>query len=52
MRGRTPTDRGDVGGQQPEELIDDVRGYLWSTQKQPDVVKAFFNESHVCYAAA
>jgi transposase len=35
-----------------EELIDDVRGYLRSTQKQPEVVKAYFNESHVRYAAA
>jgi transposase len=35
-----------------EELIDDVRGYLRSTQKQPDIVRAYFNESHVRYAAA
>jgi transposase len=35
-----------------EELIDDVRGYLWSTQKQPAIVKAYFDESHVRYAAA
>jgi transposase len=34
------------------ELIDDVRGYLRSTQKQPDVVKAYFDESNVRYAAA
>src|SRR3989454_7261509 len=35
-----------------EGLIDDVRGYLRSTQKQPDIIKAYFDESHVRYAAA
>lgn len=34
------------------EMIDDVRGYLRSTQKRPDIVKAYFNEPHVRYAAA
>jgi len=34
-----------------DEMIDDVRGYLRSTQKQPDIVKRFFHEKHVQYAA-
>lgn len=34
------------------ELLGDVRGYLRSTQKQPAVVRAYFNEEHVRYAAA
>ena len=35
-----------------KELLGDVRGYLRSTQKRPDVVRAYFNEEHVRYAAA
>ena len=31
-------------------LIDDVRGYLRSTPKRPDV-EAYLDESDVCYAA-
>lgn len=34
------------------ELIHDVRSYLRSTQKQPHIVRRYFNESHVRYAAA
>lgn len=34
------------------QLLGDVRGYLRSTQKRPDVVRAYFNEEHVRYAAA
>lgn len=33
------------------EMIDDVRGYLRSTQKQPDIVRGFFREEHTAYAA-
>ena len=35
-----------------EEMIADVRGYLRSAQRQPIVVKAYFYETHVQYAAA
>lgn len=33
------------------ELLANVRGYLRSRQKQPDVVRNYFNEKHVRYAA-
>ena len=33
------------------ELVQNVRGYLRSTQKQPRVVASFFEEEHVRYAA-
>jgi transposase len=33
------------------EMIDDVRSHLRSTQKQPHVVRNFFQEEHVAYAA-
>jgi transposase len=33
------------------EMIDDVRGHLRSTQRQPNLVMSFFLESHVHYAA-
>jgi transposase len=33
------------------EMMDGVRGYLRSTQRQPHVVKRYFHESHVRYAA-
>jgi hypothetical protein len=32
-------------------MMADVRGYLRSTQRQPDLVKRFFWETHVRYAA-
>jgi transposase len=35
-----------------DELIDNVRGHLRRRQKQPHVVKRFFDEKHVRYAAA
>jgi len=34
-----------------EELIKNVRGYLRSTQRQPHIVKRYFQERHVRYAA-
>lgn len=43
-----------VGRRRPPnkaELIGSVRGYLRSTQKMPHVVKSFFQERHVRYAA-
>ena len=33
------------------EMISNVRSYLRSTQKQPDVVKRYFDEQNVSYAA-
>jgi transposase len=33
------------------ELLQNVRGYLRSTQRQPDIVQSYFQEPHVCYAA-
>ena len=33
------------------EMIGNVRSYLRSTQKQPHIVKAYFHEQHVRYAA-
>ena len=44
-----------LGRQRPEdlgEMIAGVRGYLRSTQRQPHVVRAFFEEKHVRYAAS
>jgi len=40
---RRPKDR--------EEMVADIRAYLRSTQKHPDVVMNFFHEEHVRYAA-
>lgn len=34
------------------DLMSNVRGYLRSTQRNPDVVCSYFNERHVRYAAA
>lgn len=34
-----------------DELIADVRGYLRSRQKQPHIVRNYFKERHVSYAA-
>lgn len=33
------------------EMLADVRSYLRSTQKRPDIVRNYFNEEHVRYAA-
>ena len=33
------------------ELISNVRSYLRSTQRRPDIVRAYFQEAHVRYAA-
>jgi len=43
-----------LGRQRPHdqhEMISNVRRYLWNRQRQPSVVKNFFQEEHVCYAA-
>lgn len=43
-----------VGRRRPQSLTDmeaDVRGYLRSTQRYPAVVKSYFREKHVAYAA-
>lgn len=34
-----------------EELVSTVRGYLKSRQRQPHIVRKYFNEEHVRYAA-
>jgi len=34
------------------EMMYDVRSYLWGTQRRRDIVRAYFNEPHVRYAAA
>jgi transposase len=34
------------------QLKAEVRSYLFSTQKRPDIVRNFFEEKHVCYAKA
>ena len=33
------------------QMIEQTRSYLTSTQKRPDVVQSFFQETHVAYAA-
>lgn len=38
--------------QDAEEMKENVRGYLFSTQKRPEVVCSYFNEQHVRYAKA
>jgi len=35
-----------------QQLKTDVRSYLFSTQKRPDVVRSYFDERHVQYAKA
>jgi len=35
-----------------EEMKEEVRGYLFSTQKRPDVIRNYFTGQHVSYAAA
>ena len=43
-----------VGRRRPadqDEMIANVRGYLRSTQKQPQIVRSYFQEEHVRYAA-
>ena len=35
-----------------KELISNVRGYLWSRQRKPYIVKKYFQEKYVRYAAA
>ena len=34
-----------------QDMIANVRGYLRSTHKQPDIVRSYFQEQHVRYAA-
>ena len=44
-----------VGRQRPgtqPEMIMQVRSYLRSTQRRPDIVKRYFEEEHVRYASA
>jgi hypothetical protein len=44
-----------MGRRRPKTVIEmkaDIRGYLFSTQKRPDVVMNFFQERHVRYAMA
>jgi len=33
------------------DMIDDVRGFLWSRQRRPKLVRRYFREKHVRYAA-
>jgi transposase len=43
-----------VGRRRPSdelEMISNVRSYLRSTQRRPDIVRAYFQEEHVRYAA-
>ena len=44
-----------VGRSRPrnrDEMIATVRSYLWSTQKHPQIIRNYFRERHVRYAAA
>lgn len=44
-----------IGRQRPgssSEMKANLRSYLWSTQRRPDIVRNYFNEEHVAYAAA
>ena len=34
-----------------QELLANTRSYLWSRQRQPHIVKQYFQEKHVRYAA-
>jgi len=34
-----------------DEMVADVRSYLRSTQRRPDIVRNYFHERHVQYAA-
>lgn len=43
-----------LGRQRPkdkDDMIDTVRSYLRSTQRRPDIVRNYFREKHVRYAA-
>jgi len=43
-----------VGRRRPRdggELVRNVRGYLRGTQRRPDIIRAYFREENVCYAA-
>lgn len=35
----------------PEELVSQTQSYLHATRKRPDIVRAYFQEANVCYAA-
>lgn len=44
-----------VGRQRPtnqKQMMHQVRTYLWSTQRQPEVVRSYFHADEVAYAAA
>lgn len=48
-----------LGGSEPEWVevdvdgvrVENVRGFLWGRQRQPRIVKKYFQEKHVRYAA-
>ncbi len=43
-----------LGRRRPENqsvMIHDIRSYLRSTQRQPAIVRNYFHEKHVAYAA-
>lgn len=42
---------GRVRPKDQKQLVAGVRSYLWSRQHQPDIVKNYFSEEHVRYAA-
>lgn len=44
-----------IGRRRPassSEMKANLRSYLWSTQRRPDIVQNYFKEEHVAYAAA
>jgi hypothetical protein len=44
-----------LGRRRPQGLsamMAEVRGYLWSTRRRPDVVRSYFEEEYVRYTAA
>lgn len=48
----TANDLGRQRAKNKAEMIDNIRSYLRSTQRQPRVVQRFFHEKHVADAAA
>jgi hypothetical protein len=43
-----------LGRQRPQdaqEMVDSVRSYLWQTRRRPEIVRAYFRQEHVRYAA-
>jgi transposase len=35
-----------------KQMMDNLRSYLWSTQRYPHLIQNYFREQHVAYAAA